>query len=375
MRFLLFGTAFIGVLALMNRYVYKRFFCVSHFKIKRPGKIFLLSLFLVQIFFVIETIFNFFVNAQLFYYLLSLSVGITLVLFFTTLLYDLLHTSAKFVPFDKGRRKFIKIAFDATMIILALSYLLSGLIGGLKKPAMNHKKIKIKNFPFEDFKIVQLSDLHVGLTFTEAFVKECVERINAQKPDMVVITGDLVDLKIEKIKHKLEPLRDLQSRYGTFYVLGNHEYYHGAASIVKHLRTLGIAPLLNENTLIGQNGKKFNLVGINDLISKRMNTMPYDIDQAFKGVDNSKCTIVLAHQPKTVAIVQHMQYDLMISGHTHGGQIFPFGLLVIIDQPYLAGLYQVDKKKQIFVSRGAGYWGPPVRVLAPSEISVLHISG
>ncbi len=375
MRFLLFGTAFIGVLALMNRYVYKRFFCVSHFKIKKPGKIFLLSLFIVQIFFVIETIFNFFINAQLFYYLLSLSVGITLVLFFTTLLYDLLHTGAKFVPFDKGRRKFIKIIFDVTMIILALSYLLNGLIGGLKKPVLNHKKIKIKNFPFKNFKIIQLTDLHIGLTVTEAFVKECVERINEQKPDMIVITGDLVDLKIEKVKQKLEPLRNLQSRYGTFYVLGNHEYYHGAASIVEHLRTLGIKPMLNENTVIGQDDRQFNLVGINDLISKRMNTMPYDIKQSFKEIDNDKCTIVLAHQPKTVEITQHIPYDLMISGHTHGGQIFPFGLLVIIDQPYLAGLYQIDSKKQIFVSRGAGYWGPPVRVLAPSEISILHISG
>ena len=133
--------------------------------------------------------------------------------------------------------------------------------------------------------------------------------------------------------------------------------------------------MLNENTVIGQDDRQFNLVGINDLISKRLNIMPYDIKQSFKEIDNDKCTIVLAHQPKTVEITQHIPYDLMISGHTHGGQIFPFGLLVIIDQPYLAGLYQIDSKKQIFVSRGAGYWGPPVRVLAPSEISILHISG
>ncbi|OQX60047.1 MAG: hypothetical protein B5M52_01355, partial [Helicobacteraceae bacterium 4484_230] len=226
---------------------------------------------------------------------------------FTTLLYDLLHTGAKFVPFDKGRRKFIKIIFDVTMIILALSYLLNGLIGGLKRPVLNHKKIKIKNFPFKNFKIIQLTDLHIGLTVTEAFVKECVERINAQKPDLIVITGDLVDLKIEKVKQKLEPLRNLQSRYGTFYVLGNHEYYHGAASIVEHLRTLGIKPMLNENTVIGQDDRQFNLVGINDLISKRLNIMPYDIKQSFKEIDNDKCTIVLAHQPKTVEITQHIQ--------------------------------------------------------------------
>ena len=373
MRFLIFGIVFSFVMGLMNRYVYTRFFKKIHFNVQKSAKTVLWILFSVEILFVLESRTHIFPESPLLYYLLSLSVGITVTLFFVTLLYDLLHTTASKIPFDTGRRRFVKIIFDVTMLILAFSYLLRGLVGGLKKPVLNHVPIEIKDFPFESFLIAQLSDVHVGRTIGKEFVQECVNRINDLQPDMVVITGDLVDMKIEHIADALAPLKELQSRFGTFFVLGNHEYFHHAPSIVSHLSTLNIKPLLNENVLIKDKSAAFNLVGINDLISKRMGVMPYDIEKAFKGVDETLPTIVLAHQPKSTLVMQHKHYDLMISGHTHGGQIFPFGLLVMADQPYLAGLYDVDKSRQIFVSRGTGYWGPPVRVLAPSEISVLHL--
>ncbi len=373
MRLLVFATVFTLVMALMNRYVYTRFFKVIHFDVVKASYYGLLFLFLLEILFVLEATTHFLPGTPLLYYLLSLSVGVTVILFFLTLFYDLLHTGAKHIPFDTGRRRFIKIIFDVTMLILAFSYLLKGLIGGLKQPVLNHKRIDISNFPFKDFKIAQLSDVHVGRTIGFEFVRECVERINAEKPDMVVITGDLVDMKIDGVKDALLPLHDLESPFGTYFVLGNHEYFHGADSIVAHLRTLDIKPLLNENLIVGKDEKYFNLVGINDLISKRIGVMPYDLTASFEGIDKELATIVLAHQPKMANLLSHQNYDLMLSGHTHGGQIFPFGFLVMIDQPYLAGLYSINEKKQIFVSRGTGYWGPPVRVLAPSEISMLHI--
>ena len=139
------------------------------------------------------------------------------------------------------------------------------------------------------------------------------------------------------------------------------------------MRELGITVLLNESCRIGDASAAFNLVGINDLVSRRFGRMPYDIDAAFAEVDPALPTVVLAHQPKTVQLTGKKAYDLMLSGHTHGGQIFPFGFLVMLNQSYLAGRYDIDERKQIFVSRGAGYWGPPVRVLAPSEISLLTL--
>lgn len=368
-RFLVFGFAFTVVMAGLNYYVYKRFFKRLHFGSRMFWKAVCSVLFGVEILFVFQTLTHFLPDSPALYYLLSSSVGITFILFFTALVYDLMHSAAERIPYDPERRRMIKIGFDLTMIVAAAGYLLGGLIGGLRRPALVFENINLGGS--ELFRIVQLSDVHVGLGIKKAFVQECVDRINALEPDMVVITGDLVDRKIDYIAEDLSPLSTLKSRHGTYFVTGNHEYFHDVHNVVEHLRErLGITVLDNANLPIAG---RFNLVGINDLISKRMGVMPYDIEKAFEGVDGDLKTIVLAHQPKSVSVMQHVEYDLMLSGHTHGGQIFPFGLLVMIDQPYLAGHYRVDGRKQIYVSRGTGYWGPPLRLLAPSEISVLDV--
>ncbi|MBU1643453.1 metallophosphoesterase, partial [bacterium] len=183
----------------------------------------------------------------------------------------------------------------------------------------------------------------------------------------------LLDRKIETAKEELSPLKELQTKYGTYFILGNHEYFHGAQDIADYMPELNIRPLLNDSVIIGSGANAFNLVGLNDLISLRMHILPVDTDKAFEKVNKNLPTILLSHQPKSIEIVTGKEYDLMISGHTHGGQIFPFGFLVMLQQPFLAGLHAIDAARQIFVSRGAGYWGPPVRVFAPSEISVLTI--
>jgi uncharacterized protein len=369
----LFPIAFLGVMFLLNLYVQKRLFKRLHFKISRYTYYFLAVIFVLEILFAIESLYHPFVGSPALYYILSLAVAVTVTLFFVTLLYDLLHTTAQQIPFDQGRRRFMKITFDVTMLILAFSYLVKGVIGGLKKPRLNSVEILIKDFTFNEFTIVQFSDAHVGNTIGKAFVRECVDRINALKPDMVVITGDLLDRKIEAAKEELSPLKELQSKYGTYFILGNHEYFHGAQEIADYMPELNIRPLLNDSVIIGAGANVFNLVGLNDLISLRMGVLPVDTGKAFEKVDKSLPTILLSHQPKSIEIVTDKEYDLMISGHTHGGQIFPFGFLVMLQQPFLAGLHAVDAVRQIFVSRGAGYWGPPVRVFAPSEISVLTI--
>lgn len=368
-----FFTIFLSVMGALNLYIYHRLFRMLAFNVSFFAAAALWTLFVMQIFFVLEARTHLFMESPALFYLLSSSVGITVILFFSALLYDLIHTAARRIPFEESRRRFIKIVFDSTMLILAASYLLRGIAGGIKRPVLNRVAVGIRGFSSEGLVIAQLSDMHIGRIIGKKFVRECVERVNGQEPDLVVITGDLVDMKLEMLADALEPLKELKSRFGTYFVLGNHEYFHGANEIVGHLTGLGITPLLNESRVIAADGQAFNLVGINDLASKRFDHLPYDVEAAFKEVDPQLPTIVLAHQPKTALIMQDKAYDLMLSGHTHGGQIFPFGFLVMIDQPYLAGLYDIDAKKQIFVSRGTGFWGPPVRVLAPSEISVLTL--
>ncbi len=369
----LFPLAFIGVMYLMNAYIYRRLIKRLHFNVQNISFIFLSAMFVLEIFFVIQMIFHPIVESPSLYYTLSLSVAVTVSLFFVTLLYDLVHTTAQQIPFDQGRRRFMKITFDVTMLILAFSYIVKGLIGGIKRPELNKVDVYIKDLGFDELTIVQLTDVHIGNTIGKAFVQECVDRINALKPDIVVITGDLVDRKIENAKDDLSPLKELQSTFGTYFVLGNHEYYHGAEDIANYMPELNVKALLNESVIIRDGDKALNLVGINDLQSIRFETLPIDTYRAFENVDKTVPTILLSHQPKSIELVKDKVYDLMLSGHTHGGQIFPFGFLVMLQQPFLAGLHAVTSSKQIFVSRGTGYWGPPVRVFAPSEISILTL--
>ncbi len=203
----LFPLAFVGVMYLLNTYIYKRLIKRLHFNIQKVSFVFLSIVFMLEVVFVIQMLWYPITESPTLFYLLSLSVALTVSLFFITLLYDLVHTTAQQIPFDQGRRRFMKIAFDITMLILAFSYLLKGIIGGIKHPELNKVDVYIKDLGFDALTIVQLSDVHIGNTIGKDFLQECVERINALKPDLVVITGDLVDRKIEDAKEDLSPLK------------------------------------------------------------------------------------------------------------------------------------------------------------------------
>ena len=356
----------------LNYYSYRRFFRQLSPSFSKFSAIIPTILILGNILFVINLTTDFIPDSPALYFISSSFIGLSFIIFIIAVAYDLTITLSRKVPFDRERRKSIKIIFDITMLISAFSYIFHGFSQGLKQPDINHVKINIKNFPSDEYTIVQISDIHVGHTIKRTFIEEMVERINALSADLVVITGDLIDANIEKIKHDLEPLRYLNT--DCYFILGNHEYFHGAIDTVEHLKLLGIKSLLNECLKISINNKSFNLIGLTDLVGERLDTLPPDVEQAFSTSDNNLPTIVLAHQPKMIEKMTEQTFDLMLSGHTHGGQIFPFGFIVMMHQPYLSGLYQHDTDKQVFVSRGTGYWGPPIRVLAPSEISVLHIS-
>ncbi|MDH5443996.1 MAG: metallophosphoesterase [Gammaproteobacteria bacterium] len=371
MSFYLFASVFLLVMALMSFYIWHRFLRQLTHGIGRFLVIIPIVLMLGNVFFVVEIVTSVIPDSPLLYMITSSFVGITFMLFVVAVVYDLSVTVSRRVPFDQSRRRTLKVIFDVTILIMAFSYLLRGLTQGVKFPGVNPVNVKIKGFPQNPFKIVQLTDVHVGRTIKRDFIEHIVKQTNRLKPDLVVITGDLVDQHISEIEYDLYPLKDLEAP--VYFILGNHEYFHGPGEAITYLQSLGIRTLLNEHVVIGEAGQQFNLIGINDVIGHRTGLYPPDVDAAYTGVDQNLPCIVLAHQPRMISELADYRCDLMLSGHTHGGQIFPFGLLVMTAQPYLAGLYQHTEQQQIFVSRGTGYWGPPLRVLAPSEISQLTI--
>ena len=215
--------------------------------------------------------------------------------------------------------------------------------------------------------IVQLTDLHVGPTIGRAFIEDIVRRTNELRPDLVAITGDLVDGTVERLRHAVEPLRELRARHGVYFVTGNHEYFSGAGPWIAELGRLGIKVLRNERVSLG-GPAGFDLAGIDDHTAGRLGEGPSDLDRALHGRDPARAVVLLAHQPRAVLEASRLGVDLQLSGHTHGGQIWPFTYLVKLQQPYIAGLHR-HGDTQIYVSPGTGYWGPPMRLGTRAEIT------
>ena len=371
MQFLIFASVFLFVMIFMNIYVWRRFLRLLSYDKAGYLLVVPVTLMLGDIFFIVDIATNIIPDSPTLYFLSSSFIGFTFMLFVIAVIYDLTITVSKRVPVDHSRRRTLKLIFDVTMLIAAFAYLFRGFSQGIHFPELNKVKVKIKDFPLDNFNLIQLTDVHVGRTIKRDFIEQLVKTTNALNPDMVVITGDLVDLPISEIEYDLYPLKDLNAP--TYFIVGNHEYFHGVGEAVEYIKELGITALLNEHVVIGNGDKEFNLVGLTDVIGARTGFLPPDPEAAYLGMDQNKSCLVLAHQPRMINEMDDYRCDLMLSGHTHGGQIFPFGLLVMTAQPYLAGLYKHANNRQIFVSRGTGYWGPPLRFLAPSEISQIFI--
>ncbi|MGB3485307.1 MAG: metallophosphoesterase [Mycobacterium sp.] len=225
---------------------------------------------------------------------------------------------------------------------------------------------------FNGFRIAVVSDIHLGPLAGRAHTERIVAMINEADADLVAIVGDLVDGSVAELGHAAEPLQDLVSREGAFFVTGNHEYFvEDTVPWLHELERLGVQPLRNENTAIRRGGAAFDLAGVNDLAGEERGDPP-DFDRALAGTDPSRPTVLLAHQPVVVTEAAARGVALQLSGHTHGGQMWPFHYAVELVQPSLAGLSAVDNT-QLYVTRGAGYWGPPVRVGAPPDITVLSL--
>jgi predicted MPP superfamily phosphohydrolase len=275
-----------------------------------------------------------------------------------------------------NRRVFLAWASAAAAGAASVGVVGFGVATALGPPDLLRVPVRLRRLDpaFNGFRIAVVSDIHLGPLSGRAHTERIVRMINETEPDLVAIVGDLVDGTVEELGPAAEPLRDLHSREGTFFVTGNHEYFvPDTLSWLRELERLGVQSLRNQNTLIRRGTGAFNLAGVNDLAGVSRSDPP-DFDRALAGLAPSRPTVLLAHQPVQVAQAAARGVDLQLSGHTHGGQMWPLHYIVRAVQPSLAGLSSVDDT-QLYVSRGAGFWGPPVRVGARPDITVLSLQG
>ncbi|MBK9441000.1 MAG: metallophosphoesterase [Comamonadaceae bacterium] len=267
--------------------------------------------------------------------------------------------------------------------VLGLLVTLWGFSNARRTAAVVRVDVPIANLPaaLQGFRMVQISDIHLGPTIKGAYLKRIVERVNSLSADLVAITGDLVDGSVAELRKDVSPLTTLTSTHGTFFVTGNHEYYSGAHEWIDTLRGLGIHVLMNEHVVIhhhmdSQDPEPAMMVvaGVADFSAHHFDeSHRSDPARAMVGApDDAMFRLLLAHQPRSASAALKAGFDLQLSGHTHGGQFWPWNHFVKWQQPFTAGLHRLQSL-WVYTSRGTGYWGPPKRFGAPSEITLLRL--
>jgi predicted MPP superfamily phosphohydrolase len=254
--------------------------------------------------------------------------------------------------------------------------LVRGIFNARRVPGVKRVHVALPGLhsDLEGFRIVQLSDLHAGLTIGADRIEKVVERANSLAPDLVAVTGDLADGTVEELRGLVAPLGRLRAAEGVFFITGNHEYYYGAEDWCAEVGRLGLEVLTAEHRVLARGEGRMVLAGVPDHESERF--VPHhrcDPARALEGAPMDCPRILLAHQPRTAEAARAAGFHLQLSGHTHGGQIFPFHLLVPLQQPFRAGLGRLGDL-QVYVSCGTGYWGPPIRLGAPAEITEIVLS-
>lgn len=269
---------------------------------------------------------------------------------------------------DPERRQTISRIFAGGAAFLGLGASAVGLASALAPVAVKRVKVTLERLAkaSSGTRIVQLTDVHVGPTIGKSFIDGIVKRVNELDADVVVITGDLVDGSVEELKEHVAPLGTMKNKHGIYFVTGNHEYYSGAASWIRYLESIGIKVLANEHVRIG-GADGFDLAGIDDPSSGTQ-----DLRKALEGREAERACVLLSHQPRGVTLASSLGVDLQLSGHTHGGQMFPWNFMVRLQQPFVAGLHKLERT-QIYVSCGTGYWGPPMRVGTSAEITEIEL--
>jgi uncharacterized protein len=304
-----------------------------------------------------------------------LSMGIFSSLFVTTLLRDVFLLAAH--SFVTAAQSAWLAAFTARCTLALTGFItLAGLAVALGKPRIVRVDIPVTGLPkaLHGFSIVQISDVHVGTTIKRGFVETIVALVNGLKADLIAVTGDLVDGSVAQLSAHTAPFAGLAARHGAYFVTGNHEYYSGERSWTAEIARLGLRVLKNEHVVLKHDGASLVLAGVTDLSAHHFDASEHsDPIAALRGAPaDAGAKILLAHQPNSAIAAAGADYDLQISGHTHGGQFWPWNLFVRFFQPFTGGLYRL-RNLWIYVNRGTGYWGPPNRFGVPSEITHIRL--
>ncbi len=274
-------------------------------------------------------------------------------------------------PLDPERRLWLRRVLGGAAAAVSAGLGAFAVRQGLREVALRELSVELPRLPraLAGTTIVQLTDVHLGPTLGREFLEGLVRRCNALAPDVVAITGDLVDGRVEDLREVVAPLAALEARWGVYFVTGNHEYYSGADAWIAELSRLGVRVLRNERVAIGDGERHFDLAGVDDFNSRGL--LPGhgpDLARALAGRDPSRELVLLAHQPAAVHEAARHGVGLQLSGHTHGGQLWPWKYLVRLQQPYVQGLARL-RDTWIYVSPGTGYWGPPMRLGTAAEIT------
>jgi predicted MPP superfamily phosphohydrolase len=264
----------------------------------------------------------------------------------------------------------------AAVVALAGVFTLVGYVNARRVARVVEVNVPLAKLPpaLAGFTIVQLSDIHVGPTIKREYVQAIVDRVNQLDADLIAITGDVVDGSVEHLRAHTAPLGNLRSRHGSYVVTGNHEYYSDAAAWTHEFERIGLRGLHNSHVVITHRGARLVLAGVTDFSAAAFADAPAsDPVAALAGSPPDLARILLAHQPRSATAAEAAGFDLQLSGHTHGGQFWPWNHFVPLQQPFTAGLHQLGRLA-VYTSRGTGYWGPPKRLGAPSEITVLRLT-
>ncbi|MEW1633844.1 metallophosphoesterase [Streptomyces sp. NPDC093801] len=273
-------------------------------------------------------------------------------------------------PGGPSRRVFVARTLGGAAVAAAGLTVGTGTYGVLRGPRVKRVQVPLAKLPraAHGFRIAVVSDVHLGPILGRAHTRRIVDTVNRTQPDLIAVVGDLVDGDVHDLGPAAEPLRELRARHGAFFVTGNHEYFSGAQQWVDHVRELGLTPLENARRELPH----FDLAGVNDVQGEKEGKGP-DFRAALGDRDRSRTSVLLAHQPVVIDEAVRHGVDLQLSGHTHGGQLWPGNYLAELANPTVAGLERYGDT-QLYVSRGAGAWGPPVRVGAPSDITVVELA-
>jgi predicted MPP superfamily phosphohydrolase len=280
-----------------------------------------------------------------------------------------------FVPGAVGWSK-LEALTAAAVPLLGGAITLLGLLNARRTAAVVSVDVPIAGLPeaLDGFTIAQISDIHVGPTIKRGYLDAIVRAVNRLGADMVAVTGDLVDGSVQRLASHVAPIGRMTSRHGTFFVTGNHEYYSGAPAWIAELRRLGLRVLLNEHVVLSHDAASLVVAGVTDFSAHHYGAQHRsDPEAALAGAPaDAAVRVLLAHQPRSATAAEAAGFDLQLSGHTHGGQFLPWNFLVRFQQPYTAGLHRL-RALWVYTSRGTGYWGPPKRFGAPSEITRLRL--